>query len=197
MKLHGVIFLCALLPLTACMNTRPVKDRARFYLIAPSAGSVETVQGSPSIGVRDVELPGYLSSSKVAVRQNESQIVYKSFELWSEPLGESATRTLAGRLAARIGRDKVDVFPWTNGVKRDVELLVQFDHFEGTSDGRVMVSGRYILSPAGGKSAESTVVAFDYIGKWKGDDCGTLAKVLGDELDRLAAEILAKVSAGR
>jgi uncharacterized lipoprotein YmbA len=195
MRLSSVIMLCSLLPLTACFSTKPVRDKVRFYLIAPSAGSVEMVQNAPSIGVREVEMPGYLSSSKIVVRKTDAELVYSTFELWSEPLRDSATHTLATRLAARIGREHVDVFPWTNGVARDTELRVQFDRFEGTADGRVLASGRYILSPAGGKPGTVIVVAFDYQGKWDRKDYTSLARVLGDELDRLAAEILAQVAA--
>lgn len=194
MKLYSVIILCSVLPFAACMNTRPVRDAARFYLLSPSAGSVETVQSEHLIGVREVELPGYLSAHKIALRQKGSEIVYKNFELWGEPLDESVTRTLAGRMAARIGRERVDVFPWTNGISHDVEVRVQFDHFEGSVDGSVLVSGRYIISPAAGKTGDTSVVPFDYQGKWGKNDYSSLANILGDELDRLAAEILSRTA---
>lgn len=191
MKRITLLALCAALPLAACVNTRPVKDAARFYLIAPSAGAVESIANSPSVGIRAVELPDYLSQRKIALRSKDAQIMYRTYELWGESLENSATRTLSERLAARIGRDHVDAFPWTAGVPHSVELRVQFDHFEGTEDGLVLMSGRYILSPAGGKTGDAQVVPFEYRGKWTRADYSTLAQALGDGLDRLAAEILA------
>lgn len=194
MKLQSIALLCAVLPLSACLNTRPVHDYVHYYLLAPSAGAVEVLHGAPSMGVREVELPGYLLTGKIAIRRHDAEIVYKSFDLWGEALGPSATRTFAGRLAARAGREKVDVFPWTSGVKRDYEVRVQFDHFEGVSDGGVLFSGRYVITPSG-RTGEPVVVSFEYPDKWTPGDYASLARALGNDLDRLAAEVLASVGA--
>ena len=197
MKRITLLTLCAVLPLSACVNTRPVRDPARFYVIAPSVGAVESIAGTPSIGLRGMDLPDYLSQRKIALRRRDAEIVYRTYDLWGESLRDSATRTLAGRIGARIGRDHVDIFPWTQGVSHEVELRVQFDHFEGTESGHVHVSGRYILTPVGATQDGSRVVPFDYQGKWDKSDYATLARALGDGLDRLAAEILEKASKGR
>jgi uncharacterized lipoprotein YmbA len=177
------------------MNTTPVRDNVQFYVVSPTTGSVAAVTDAPSIGIRALEMPDYLSSHKIALRNGGAEIIYLTNDLWGESLAESATRTLSSRLAARVGREKVDVFPWTAGVAHAVELRVQLEHFEGTTDGLVLVSGRYILTPAGEGKSGQLVASFDYQGKWTKDDYASLARSMGDQLDRLAAEVLAKIEA--
>lgn len=195
MKLRHFLILLSALPLAACMNTTPVRDKVHYYVVSPSAGSVEAVVDAPSVGIRVLDLPEYLTSHKLALRKGGAEVVYLTYDLWGEPLGESATRTLSARMAARVGREKVDVFPWTAGVGHDAELRVQFDHFEGTMDGLVLVSGRYVITPASGREGKTVVSSFEYQGKWTKGDYASLARALGDQLDRLAAEVLAGCAA--
>ena len=195
MKPHLALLLAPTLLLTACFNTTPVNDAARRFLPCPAPAKIEKIAATPSVGLREVRLPSYLDTVKIAVRTKGSELTFNDYNLWSDPLDKSAARTLAQQLRLRIGADRVDAFPWTDGVKHEVELRVQFDRFEGDADGSVHVNGRFILTKTPHGTEAATIVPFDYAGTWQTSDYATLAQTLGNDLDKLAADIAAKLAA--
>jgi uncharacterized protein len=193
MKIGALILsACALLG-TACINTSPVHDAARRFIPCPdSSREVLPTICLCTAGIRAVVLPTYLDSSKIAVRSGGSELVYSDLNLWSEPLATSASRLLAERMRLRIGQARVDVFPYTPGVSRDVEFRVEFDHFEGNADGTVRVVGRFVATKSA-KDEAPAIFPFDYRGNWTVDDYASLAKALGNAIDDLAGDIVKKL----
>ena len=178
----------SILVLSSCIGNGPVRDAVRRYLPAPPSAPVEVIAGAPSVGLREVTLPGYLDSSRIALRLSPGEIAYSDFNLWAQPLGKAVAGTVGRQMRARIGADRVDVYPWTAGVPHEVEVRLQFDSFEGDSSGAVKASGRCVLSGA----ARTIVIPFEYAEKWDGKNYASLASALGEILDRIAADILAK-----
>ncbi|GEM_PF-3804557 len=173
---------------SSCIGTAPVRDSVRRYLPAPPSAPVEVIAGAPSVGLREVTLPGYLDSSRIALRLSPGEVAYSDFNLWAQPLDKAVIGTVGRQLRARIGADRVDVYPWTPGVPHVVEVRLQFDCFEGDSSGAVRASGRCVISG----SARTVIAPFDYSEKWDGKNYASLAAALGEILDRLAADLLAK-----
>lgn len=193
MKTFPVIAALSALLLSSCIGSAPARDNVRRYLPSPAPAQVEIVAGTPAVGIREVRLPGYLDNSRIALRTGASQLSYNDFNLWAEPLDKAVAGTLSRQMRARIGADRVDVYPWTDGVPREVEVRIQFDTFEGDASGSVRASGRYVLKG----SAKTLVVPFEYASNWDGRDYATLAQGLGAILDRLAADILAKAASAK
>ena len=190
MKRHffGALAALSAVLLSSCIGTGPVRDSVRRYLPAPPSAPVDVIAGAPSLGLREVTLPGYLDSSRIALRLSPGEVAYSDFNLWAQPLDKAVAGTVGRQLRARIGADRVDVYPWTAGVPHIVEVRLQFDSFEGDASGAVRASGRLVLSGA----ARTVIVPFEYTEKWDGKDYSTLAAALGEILDRIAADILAK-----
>jgi len=184
--------LCAL-AFTSCIGTAPVRDNVRRYLPSPPPAQVEVVAGAPALGLREVRLPGYLDTSRMVLRTGPSRLSYNDFNLWAEPLDKAVEGTLSRQLRARIGADRVDTYPWTDGVPHDVELRIQFDSFEGDVSGAVRASGRYVVKGA----SRTLVVPFEYAGSWDKSDFATLAEALGGILDKIAADVLTKAATAR
>ncbi|MFA5256783.1 MAG: PqiC family protein [Opitutales bacterium] len=183
---HFALLLPVLL-LASCASPVPMRDGARHFLPYADAPKTEVaLDNSPSLGIREVRLPAYLDGTKIALRKNGAELIYNDFELWAEPLDDSVRRILEQGLSARAGTDKVFLYPFKPNEARDVDLQVIFDRFEGDVDGGVHAQGRVMFSGA----AAPAVMPFDYEASWDGKDCATLAKALGETVDRLAADIM-------
>jgi uncharacterized protein len=193
MKFRNVTIAACSLIFAACFNTAPIHDSVRRFIPSPDASRVIVpVADVPAAGLRDVVLPEYLASSKIAVRTGGAELVYSDANLWGEPLSTSVTRVLAQRMRLRAGAEKIDVFPWKPGVARAAEIRVEFDAFEGDADGSIHVSGRFVVKDSA-KDGAATVYPFACKGSWTAGDYTSLAKALGNAVDDLAGDIVKRL----
>ena len=191
MKIRHIVTILPILVLASCVNTTPVRDSVRRFIPCPDSSRVSlAIADAPSVKLRIVELPSYLDSSKIAVRKNGVEIAYDARNLWSEPLATSVTRVLAERLRMRVGSGNVDVYPFGPGGELGAEIRVEFDSFEGDSDGSVHAVGRFTIVRKDGKPQ---VYPFDGGGKWTLGDYSSLARALGNATDDLAGAIAGKL----
>jgi uncharacterized lipoprotein YmbA len=195
MKPRTAFLLLPVMLLAACINLDPVQDATRRFLPVPAPAQVAVVAGLPTLGLREVSLPGYLLTTKIAIRTSGAELSYSDFNLWGDQPDAAAALTLVRQLRLRFGAERVDSFPWTDGVPHDVELRVKFDCFEANADGTLNVSGRYILTKSPRNDQAALVVPFDYAGTWIAGDYASMAQSLGNALDKLAADVAAKLAA--
>ncbi|MBN1403234.1 MAG: membrane integrity-associated transporter subunit PqiC [Opitutales bacterium] len=177
----------AALALSSCINSTPVADGARFFVPVAPEKSLERLANAPRTGIRAVELPDYLRGPKIALRRNGAEIVYSDFNLWGERLESAATRLITERLSARLGAENVDRYPWA-GSACPVQVTVQFDRFEGDVDGSVHVSGRVVIEAQDVEGYPRTL-AFKHDGTWDGTDWASLARSLGEAIDKVCEDI--------
>ena len=186
--------VAATLLLGGCINLDPVPDPTRYYVLGTAhASRGELLTEGLRIGIREVSLPKYLESSRIALRRGTNEIIYLPFERWGEDMGVSAGRSLASTLERQAGTRYVSIFPWPTVIEHDYVLRVQFAHFEGTKDGDVIVSGRWILIDPG-RNRVATTRSFDLGGKWDGSDYSQLAGMLSDSLELLGRQIAQAIS---
>jgi uncharacterized lipoprotein YmbA len=122
--------------LAGCLNLAPKPDPTRFYLLAPAADSVRSgvrMRGTATIGLREVELPGYLDQSQLVTRVGPNEVRFLETARWGEPLGAMITRVLAADLAASAGLDEVMFHPWSRSRMPSYELRVALQRFEQDS----------------------------------------------------------------
>ncbi len=135
--------------LTACKSFRPVEDLTRYYVLSASA-SGQT--GGPfnqdlSIGIAPVEMPGYLQSTRIALRRGTNEISYSEYRQWAEHLDKGIQRVLASDLSTLLPSARVITSAWQTGdVKAEVHVSIQ--RFELDESGAATLECEWrIVSP--------------------------------------------------
>jgi uncharacterized lipoprotein YmbA len=153
----GAVFQCALLlfifAFTGCQSLRPVTDLTRYYVLSSSALAAS---GAPPnqdlrIGIAPVELPGYLQSTRIALRTGTNEIGYSEYRQWAEHLDKGIQRILASDLSILLSSARVISSAWQSGDVK-AEVYVSMRRFELDQSGQATLECEWrILSPGGGR----------------------------------------------
>ena len=182
---------CQLLPPAAV-------DATRFFVLtghAANGNAVTQPTGHLQIGLKPVDMPAYLRTTKsMVVREGANEIRYQDYARWAEPLEAGVLRILKEQLLASPDVRGVDAHPMRGDVARDYDVAVRIIRCEGaTGDGAVArFSASYEIVAVDGSGkvhASRTFTAPD--GIWDGKDFGALAKLLSDGVSGLGAQIAA------
>jgi uncharacterized lipoprotein YmbA len=127
---------------------------------APSPAATNSATSSAAtkslaIGVRPVNLPAYLMSKSMAVRQNTNEIVYLETAVWAERLDLGLQRVLGTSLGTSLAIDQIRLSAWRpEDVAFEVHVTVeQFD--VDTTGNAVLAAWWRLLSPGGEKMLAS------------------------------------------
>jgi uncharacterized lipoprotein YmbA len=96
-------------------------------------------------------LPGYLQSTRIAVRRGTNEIYYSDYRQWAEHLDKGIQRVLASDLSTLLPSARVISSAWQPGdVKAEVHVSIQ--RFDLDESGEVTLECEWrILSPNGGR----------------------------------------------
>ncbi|AFJ47567.1 membrane integrity-associated transporter subunit PqiC [Shimwellia blattae] len=139
--------LAFLATLTACSST--VKDT--WYQLPMSSATQPVAMGevnqhSRLLWVEQVVIPDYLAGNGVVYQTTDVQYVIAKNNLWASPLDQQLRNTLVANLSAALPGWVVSSQPL--GSQQDV-LSVNVTGFQGRYDGRVVVSGEWLLKHGG------------------------------------------------
>jgi hypothetical protein len=212
MKTHRSHFLVRIGLLCACLGALAAGgckilpdatvDPTRYFVLdGPPATepAVARIAGAHQLGLRSVELPGYLRNHKdMVVRTGANELRFEEFARWAEPLDSGLNRVLKERLLSMDTIGGVSTYPFSVDVRRDYDVAIRVLNCEGLSVGGKAGVARFaaaydiIASGAGGQVvARRIFTAPDQ--PWDGRDFGSLAKLLSDEMARLAIDIAANL----
>ena len=177
-------------------------DPTRYYVLSsPSTAELSTAKpiGTHQIGLRPVELTGYLRNHKdMVVRTGANELRFQEFALWAEPLETGVNRVLKECLLSVETIGGVTTYPFPIDIKRDYDVVVRVLNCEGLAHGDKQRVARFaatydiIASGAGGEVvARRIFTAPDQ--SWDGSDFGALAKLLSDDLAKLSEDIAANL----
>jgi uncharacterized lipoprotein YmbA len=148
----SVPLLLAFAP-TGCKSFRPVEDLNRYYVLSSSAKASTEAHPNQNlnIGFAPVEMPGYLQSTRIAVRKGTNEIYYSEYRQWAEHLDKGIQRILASDLSTLLPSARLITAAWQNGdVKTEVHISIQrFDLDE--NGGATLECEWRILSPDTGR----------------------------------------------
>jgi uncharacterized lipoprotein YmbA len=141
--------LLLFLAFTGCKSFRPVEDLNRYYVLSAAAKSSTEVHANQelSLGVAPVEMPGYLQSTRIAIRRGTNEIYYSEYRQWAEHLDKGIQRVLASDLYTLLPSARVITSAWQTGdVKAEVHVSIQ--RFELDESGEAILECEWrILSP--------------------------------------------------
>ena len=142
------------LPLVvACLLTACSSGENKTYYQLPVAQSAPATHGAFTQGqssrllwVEQVTIPDYLAGNGVVYQTSDVQYVIASNNLWASPLDQQLRTTLVANLSSQMPGWVVSSQPLGND--QDV-LNVSVNGFHGRYDGRVIVSGEWLLNHKG------------------------------------------------
>lgn len=181
-----LVTLTALLGTAGCGSSPP----SRFYLLTPVPGTEMPEDSAISIRLAPLEMPRYLATPEIVVRQSPNQLELADFDRWAEPLADNFERVLMENLARLVPTERVTRVPWegTGSFTHYVTVVVQrFD----------VEAGQAILDVSWGVSSgpteEGTLHRARYTRESDGsrfpDHVDALSLALADLSEAIATEI--------
>jgi uncharacterized lipoprotein YmbA len=177
-------------------------DPTRYYVLSGPVATEPTVTrpaGTHQIGLRPVELPGYLHNHKsMVVRSGANELRFQDYARWAEPLETGLNRVLKERLLSADTIGGVTTYPFSVDVRRDYDVVVRVLNCEGLKRGEKSSVAHFaatydiIASGAGGQVVvRRTFTAPDL--PWDGADFGALARLLSESMGNLSEDIAANL----
>jgi uncharacterized lipoprotein YmbA len=177
-------------------------DPTRYYVLSGPA-SAELLATKPAgthqIGLRPVELPGYLRNHKdMVVRTSANELRFQEFALWAEPLETGVSRVIKERLLSTAAIGGITTYPFSIDIKRDYDVVVRVLNCEGLVHGdkpgvaRFAATYDIVAAGAGGQViVRRTFTAPDQ--SWDGTNFSALARLLSDDIAKLSEDITANL----
>jgi uncharacterized lipoprotein YmbA len=141
----GLVALCALV-LSACLGGR--SPSVQFYnLSATEAEStIGDMSSEPAVGVGPAIFPKSLRRSQVVIRTGPNTVELDEFNRWSGSLSAEFLDALGANLGARLGTERVAVYPAEARYPLDYRITLDVDRFDGAPGGSLVLSVRWTVS---------------------------------------------------
>lgn len=142
--------MVALLLLSACALTRPVRDTAARHLLDATVPARATTASQPALAVAKPALPTYLDRPQLVARGTADDLRVLDEQLWSEPLDAGIARVLAANLARLTG--SAAILPASGFVALEYDRLVELriERCEPGPDGSLVLEASWKLQPVTG-----------------------------------------------
>lgn len=140
------LFAAAVLLMVGCSST----PTTTYYQL-PTDSTVSAVTTTadstqPAIWVEQVSVPDYLAGNGLVYQTSEVKYVIATSNLWGSPLDQQLKQTLVSNLSRAMPGRLVSATPL--GDTHDT-LDISVSGFHGRYDGRVIVSGAWVLQHQG------------------------------------------------
>ncbi|MBM7194370.1 membrane integrity-associated transporter subunit PqiC [Citrobacter freundii] len=131
--------------LTSCSSSGENKS---YYQLPIAQGGVQSSanQGNRLLWVEQIAVPDYLAGNGVVYQTSDVQYVIANNNLWASPLDQQLRNTLVANLSMQLPGWVVASQPL--GSTQDT-LNVTVTGFHGRYDGKVIVSGEWLLNHQG------------------------------------------------
>lgn len=138
--------LIAALALSACSSGDNGKTYYQLPQVTAPAMQAVSQPGTHLLWVEQVAIPDYLAGNGVVYQTSDVQYVIATSNLWASPLDQQLRNTLVSNLSGALPGWVVASQPL--GYDQDT-LNVNVTGFHGRYDGKVIVSGEWLLKHQG------------------------------------------------
>ncbi|MBV7403612.1 membrane integrity-associated transporter subunit PqiC [Enterobacter sp. ENT03] len=178
---NGLVIAATLL-LAACSSN--VEETNYYQLPTPHQNTAQRQNGPASrlLWVEQVSVPDYLAGNGVVYQTSEVKYAIGTQNLWASPLDQQLRTTLVANLSQQLPGWVVASTPLGN--EQDT-LNVSVTGFHGRYDGRVIVSGEWLLNHQG----QLLKRPFHIEMAQQQDGYDAMVKVLGEAWSREAGDI--------
>ena len=132
--------------LTACSSGSDNKSYYQLPLVVQTGGQSSTSQDNRLLWVEQVVIPDSLAGNGVVYQTSDVQYVIANNNLWASPLDQQLRNTLVANLNSQLPGWIVASQPL--GSDQDT-LNVTVTGFHGRYDGKVIISGEWLLNHQG------------------------------------------------
>ena len=105
----------------------------------PMSDGIHTQDG-PVMGVERLNLPSYLETQAISYRRDDSRVIVKSLERWSEPVSTALSRVIIANLATALPDYRIIGQPWSQQTQPSLRLTVRIHQFEAVNDAVVLTA---------------------------------------------------------
>lgn len=144
MMMKGWMLALTLL-LSACSGSTQ-KTYYQLPVVPDGGTSVEKTVAGQQLWLEHVSVADYLANSGLVYQTNDVQYVIASNNLWASPLDQQLQQSLVANLSRRMPGWLVTTQP--QGSEQSV-LNVSVTAFHGRYDGKVVISGEWVLNHHG------------------------------------------------
>lgn len=145
-----VVAAAAAAVFSGCVLKRS-KD-AHVFVLEPlatraAAAAPDTPSAAPEavVGVRPVEVPGWIDRPQIAYRVAGSQVAADEFARWGEPIAKGVGRVVAENLAALLPGRRIVTAPWAGYVPVVHKVELTITELARQPDGSVLLEARWAV----------------------------------------------------
>ncbi len=131
--------------LCGCSLLAPQPDVSRFYTLSPVGKVEDAAPRSLTYGLGPIDLPPYLDRTELATRVSAAEVTYSPTDFWAESLRASVARVLQQDLSARLGGDRVILYPWPRAAGVRYQVTVAVLQFERTAGRETQLRARWSI----------------------------------------------------
>jgi uncharacterized protein len=125
---------------------RSMTPSVTYYTLNPITNPSELPQAgdnnesAPIVGIRPVDLPGYINRVQMVTRNGSNQLEISSIHRWADYPDRLVQQIVGENLQLLLPDVRVMNSPWPMGLKPDVTITFQFLELIGTTDKKVLLS---------------------------------------------------------
>ncbi|MCB2145374.1 MAG: PqiC family protein [Deltaproteobacteria bacterium] len=152
LSLWTVAFSCALIiGLSGCRSFTP---SVTYYLLNPvDIGKISPAEAQGkrilTVGIRPIELPGYINRVQMVRRTGQNQLEVSSSHRWADYPDRMIQRVLGENLQILMADARVTSAPWPAGFKPDATVDFTFLELIGTTEKTVLLSALWTITGQG------------------------------------------------
>lgn len=158
LSLWTVALSCALI--TAFSGCRSFTPPVSYYTLSSISGQASEADASGNlditIGIRPVELPGYIDRTQMVIRTKPHQLEISSLHRWADYPDRLVQQILGENLQALMPHARVVNVPWPVGLKPDVTVSFHFLELIGTADKKMLLGAVWTIAGAAPQSVVQT-----------------------------------------
>lgn len=154
------VALCCVM-ITVLSGCRSFTPPVTYFFLSPMRAvptdAVDTsVSRTVTVGIRTVELPGYINRTQMVKRTGPNQMEIASYSRWADFPDRMVPRVIGENLQLLMADVRVYNAPWPPGLKPDVAVDVTFLELIGTTDKEVLLNAVWTInSPANASAMQS------------------------------------------
>lgn len=180
------------LTLTLTLALAGCGDSAARYLVEPAPTAAPVALRLSSLEVRDVVLPAYAEGSQILQQDAGGALRPLAGSEWADSSSRAVTAALARSLDLQ-STAAVAAEPWPLTDPAAGRLDLRIDALIARADGTFQIAGQYAVASFDSPARE-VLERFDIRVPVTGQGAGAIAAAQGQAIDRLAAQIVARLA---
>ncbi len=188
------ILISTCLAVAGCLGKQSPEVAYYSLLSMKQMGTHTAAQagGDQRLGIGPIIIPDVLKRTQIVTRDAQNIYRFDEYHRWAGVLEKDFAYVLGDNLGDLLGVEKIAFFPWMHYFSPTHRIIVDIIQFDGNLSGEAILSARWVITDATGKST-LTGGKIDYQKPVESDDYAGLVKAESLLLAELSTEIAGAV----